>query len=78
MEVEHAQGSSTTHLYLANTEVVGHGSKVKEGMVWWWGEKENLFWSSYSSSFGEMLCWDDIPPKRGKYEIESLGACHRG
>ena len=34
-EVEHAQGSGITNLYLANTKVVGHGSKVREGMVWW-------------------------------------------
>ena len=26
---------------------------------------------------GEMSCWDDRPPKRGKDELESLGACHR-
>ena len=30
-----------------------------------------LFW-------GEMSCWDDISPKRSKYELESLDACHRG
>ena len=35
MEVEHAQDSGTTNLYLANTGVVGYGSEVKEGMVWW-------------------------------------------
>ena len=34
MEVEHAQGSSTTHLYPANTKVVGYGSEIREGMVW--------------------------------------------
>ena len=33
MEVEHAQGSDTTHLYLVNTEVMGHGSEVREGMI---------------------------------------------
>ena len=26
----------------------------------------------------EMSCWDDIPPKRGKCELESLSACHKG
>ena len=26
----------------------------------------------------EMFCWDDIPPKNGKGELESLGACHKG
>ena len=34
MEVEHAQGSDTTYLYLANIGEVGHGSKVREGAVW--------------------------------------------
>ena len=34
MEVEHAQGSSTTHLYSANTSAMGHGSEVREDMVW--------------------------------------------
>ena len=29
MEVEHAQGLGTTHLYPTNTEVVGHGSEGK-------------------------------------------------
>ena len=52
MEVECAQGLGTTNLYLANTRVVGHGSEVREGMVWRWGEGESLFWSSYSNSFG--------------------------
>ena len=34
MEVEHAQGSGTTHFYLANIGEMGHGSEVKKGMVW--------------------------------------------
>ena len=28
--------------------------------------------------WGEMSCWDDISPKRSKYELEPLDACHRG
>ena len=32
-EVEHAQGSSTTNLYLANIGVVGHESEIRKGMV---------------------------------------------
>ena len=27
---------------------------------------------------GEVSCWDDIPPKRSKTELEPLGACHEG
>ena len=43
MGVEHAQGSGTTHLYLANTSVVSHEPEVREGMGWWWGEGGSLF-----------------------------------
>ena len=38
MEVEHAQISGTTNLYLVNIGVVGHGLEVREGVVWQWGE----------------------------------------
>ena len=27
---------------------------------------------------GEMSCWDDIPPKKRKDELEPLGAYHEG
>ena len=27
---------------------------------------------------GEMSYWDDIPPKREKDELKSLGTCYRG
>ena len=27
---------------------------------------------------GEVSCWDDIPPKRNKVELEPLDACHEG
>ena len=33
-EVELALGPGTTNLFPANTEVVGHGSEVREGIVW--------------------------------------------
>ena len=70
-------GTSTTYLYQPNTGEVGHGFKVREGVVWQWGK-----WGAYFGVFaqvllGEMSCWDDIPPKRGKGELESLSACHR-
>ena len=26
----------------------------------------------------EVSCWDDIPPKRSKTELEALGTCHEG
>jgi len=73
-----AQGSDTTYLYLANTREVGHGSEVREGVVWRWGEGGSLFWGSAQALLGKMSCWDDIPPKKGKHELESLGVCYKG
>ena len=77
-EVEHAQGSGTTNLYPTNTGVVGHGSKVKEGMVWQWGEREAYYGVSTQTLLGEMSCWDDISPQRKKDELKPLDACHEG
>jgi len=64
--VEHAQCSGTTNLYLANTGVVGHGSKVREGMVWRWREGgESIL------GFPLKLFWEKCPvgmtyhPKEG-------------
>ena len=76
--MEHAQGPGTTNLYLANTGVVGHGSEVREGMVWRWGEGKAYSRVLAQILLGEMSCWDDMPPKRGKDELEPLGACHEG
>ena len=28
------QGSGTTYLYPTNTEEVGHGSEIREGLIW--------------------------------------------
>ena len=49
-------------------------------MVWSGGGEKGKAYSGVPTQalLGEMPCWDDIPPKRGKYEIESLGACHKG
>ena len=49
----------------------GYGSAVKrKGRAYSGVPAQNLL--------GEISCWDDIPPKRGKDELESLGACHEG
>ena len=76
MEVKHAQGPGTTNLYPTNTRVVGHGSEVKKGKVWWWGEGKAYSRVLAQTLLGEMSYWDDILPKRGKDELEPLGACH--
>ena len=74
----HTQGSSTTYLYPANTGEVGHGLEVRESVVQRQGECGVYFGVSTQALLGEMSCWDDIPPKRGKYKLESLSACYRG
>ena len=43
------------------------------------GEKGGAYFGVPAQSLlGEMSCWDDIPPKRGKHKLESPGACYRG
>ena len=66
MEGRHAQDAGTTTLYPANIEhgEVGgqrfrvHGLVVKRGKIYFEGFD--------SGSFGEVSCWDDLLPKRGK------------
>ena len=77
-EVEHTQGPGTTNLYLVNIGVVGHGLEVREGTVWRWGEEKAYSGFLVHILLGVMSCWDDIPPKRRKDELEPLGACHKG
>ena len=77
-EVEQAQAPGTTNLYPANTGVVGHESEVREGMVWWWGEGKAYSKVPAHILLGMISCWDDIPPKRRKDELEPLGTCHEG
>ena len=55
MRMEHAQGLGTSHLYPANTGMVGHEPNVRDGMVWCGGEWESLFWDSRSISFGRNV-----------------------
>ena len=76
--MEHTQGPSTTNLYPANIGVVDHESKVSEGMIWRWGEGGANFGVPTQILLEEMSCWDDIPPKRGKGELEPLGTCREG
>ena len=47
-------------------------------MVWQWGEGKIYYGVPAQVLLGEMSCWDDIPPKRSKDELELLGACHEG
>ena len=74
--MEHIQSSGTTNLYPTNTRVVAHGSKVREDMVWQWGEGGAYSRALTQTLLGEMSYEDDISPKRGKVELESLSAYH--
>ena len=47
-------------------------------MVWRWKEGKTYSGVSAQALLGEMSCWDDVPPKRNKNELEPLGACHEG
>ena len=59
-------------------EMVGHRSKVRENMVWRWGERKAYSGVPTQALLGEMSCWDDILPKRNDDKLELLGACHEG
>ena len=56
MEVKHTQGIGTTYMYQANTEEVGHGSKVIEGVVWRWREGGAYFGVPAQALLGKMSC----------------------
>ena len=74
----YTQGSDTIYLYPVNTEEVGHGSEVREGVVWRWGEGGAYFRVPAQVLLGEMSYWDGISSKRGKYELEPLDTCYKG
>ena len=42
------------------------------------GRKNIYFGVLAETLFGKMLCSDDISPKRDKYRLEALDACHKG
>ena len=70
------QGPNTSSLYLANigsggSWVRGHGLAVGRGI-----KKKTYYGVIAQALLGEMFCWDDMPPKRSKDELEPPGACH--
>ena len=72
------QGLDITSLYPANIGVVGHGSKIRGGMVWRWKEGKAYSRIPVQILLEVMSYWDDLPPKKSKDELEPLGACHEG
>ena len=55
-------------------------SWVRGERVWFSGEErgKTYFEVLARSLLGKVSCWDDIPPKKSKAELEPLGACHEG
>ena len=48
--------------------------ELRRGMVWRWGEGKAYSGVLAQILFGVMSCWDDLPPKRSKDELEPLDA----
>ena len=73
-----AQALSTCIQPIQEWWVMGHGSEVRESIIWRWGEGKAYSGVPAHILLGVMSCWDDIPPKKRKDKLESLGACHEG
>ena len=71
MEERHSQGPDLTSLYPAN---IGHDEVCFGGKE----RGKTYFEVPTRALLGEVSCWDDIPSKRSKIELEPLGACHEG
>ena len=76
MVVAHAQGPG--HHLLVPNQYMGGGPSVKgfKGCSLAIGRKEVYFRIPAKASFEEMIFWDDISPKRDKYGLGPLDACH--
>ena len=66
------------HLCVPN-QYKGGGPSIK---VFKWcglamGRKEIYSRVPAETSFGKMLCWDGIFPKKGKHRLGTLDTCHR-
>ena len=62
----------------ANTDTVR--SWVRGKRAWFdGGERGKTYFEVPAwALWGEVSCWDDIPPKRSKVELDPLGARHKG
>ena len=70
-KVKHAPDLGTTSLYPANIGSDKSWVRGKRGHGLAVGRRKKPI-------LGEMFCWDDVPPKKNKDELEPLGACHEG
>ena len=75
-KVKHACDPGTISLYPANT---GSGGSWVRGRGLVVGREKKTYSGIFAQTFlREMSCWDDMPPKRSKDELEPPGACHEG
>ena len=70
---------SRHHLLVPNQYMEGGPPvKVFKGCVLEVGRKMVYSGVPTQTSLGDMSCLDGISPKRGKYGLRPLDACHRG
>ena len=78
-KVKHAQDPSTTSLYPTNIGSGGLWVRGKRGHGLAVGRGEKTYSGVLAQALlGEISCWDGMPPKRSKDELESPGACNEG
>ena len=66
---------------LVLSQYIGGGPQVKvfrECGLAVWRKRGFYIRVSTQTSLGEISYWDDISPKRSKYRLGPLDACHRG
>ena len=74
-KVKHTQDPSTTNLYPANIGSGGSWVRSKRGYDLAVGEREKTYSGVLAQALlGEISCWDGMPPKRSKDELEPLSA----
>ena len=78
MEGKHVQGQAPPACTQPIQGMVRSGIRDLEGMVWWWGERKNLFLRFRLRLFrgGVLLGWLTIQKRQA--ELEPLDACHEG
>ena len=77
-KVKHAQDLGTTNLYPTNIGSGGSWVRGKRGHGLAVGREKTYFGVFARALLEEMSCWDNMPPKRSKDELEPLDACYKG
>ena len=77
-KVKHAQDLGTTNLYPTNIGSGGSWVRGKRGHGLTVGREKTYSGVFAQALLEEMSCWDNMPPKRSKDELEPLDACYKG